>query len=249
MALMAGWALPNFNYKIGDTAYQMDIEPVGISFESNSETVKSKKYVGGKRVTAGSLEIETEFILNVTIEAVTWQALQLALGQLATKETSFTLPDRRLKVVQSGEIVDADITSTNVIACTTKKGTWGRPRSLTRVTGTPALGEFAVNTTSNKLTFNAGYDGAGILYTLDKTYANWDTIGHTAAPVALNSIGFSGVVTGDEETGRYLFNCPLATREGSPSFDPNDVTSLELQYTMVSTGENPLPFTLTPIAA
>jgi hypothetical protein len=67
--------------------------------------------------------------------------------------------------------------------------------------------------------------------------------------VALNSIGFSGVVTGDEETGRYLFNCPLATREGSPSFDPNDVTSLELQYTMVSTGENPLPFTLTPIAA
>jgi hypothetical protein len=249
MAIMAGWALPNFNVQVNGIKQQFDIEPVGISFEANSDTVKSKKYVGGRRVTAGSIEVGTEYMLKVVIEAVTWQALQLALGQLATKET-FILPERKLKVVQAGEIVDADIVSNNIIACTTKKGPWGRARSLTRVTSaTPAIGEFAVDVATTKLILNPAYNNAPVLYSLDKNYANWDTIGHTATPVALNTIGFSGIVFGDEETEKYKFNCPVATRDGTPSFDPNDVTSLEINYTMVATTENPVPFTLTPIAA
>lgn len=248
MAIMSGWALPNFNYTVDGVTSQIHVEPVGISFDANSDTVKSKKYVGGRRVTAGSLEVGTEYTLKVEIEAVTWQALQLGLGQLATKET-FILPERKLKVVSGGEVIDTDIVNGNVIVCTTQKGPWGRPQALTKVTGVPTLGEFAVNTTTNKLILPTIYNGAAVLYSLDETYANWDTIGHTSVPVLLNTIGFSGVVYGDEETGKYKFNCPVATRDGTPSFDVNDVTKLELNYTMVATTENYQPFTLTPIAA
>lgn len=247
MAILTGWGFPDFLVN----GNLLDIEPMEISIDSSSDTQKARKFVGGKLVTAGTATGEETYILKLGIEAIKWQDIQFALGQLATTVATLSLPERKEAIVPLTapyEITDLDIVDTSVWATLRDKGTWGQAKSLTRVAAVPTAGQFQVDAATNKLVFPAVYAGARILYRLFKTQTAIDAVGVSATPVLLNELSFSGITYGDAETGRLKFYVPKATRSSAPSINPSDVTKLDIEYELVATTSNPLPFITVPIA-
>jgi hypothetical protein len=247
MAILTGFGYPDFlvNNNL------LDIEPMEISIEGSSDLKKAKKYVNGKLVTAGTATGEETYTMKVGIEAITWQALQFGFGQLASSESSLALPERRTLTVPSSspyEVVDADIANTSVWATIRNDGTWGKAGPLERVTGSPTGKQFKVDVSGTKLVFPSTLAGAKILYRLFKTQSAIDAIGVSQTPQLLNEFSFSGVTFGDSETGKFKIYIPKATKASIPSFNPSDVTKLEIDYELVTTTDNPLPFILTPYA-
>jgi hypothetical protein len=248
MAILTGWGYPDF--LVNNTL--LDIEPMQISIEGNTELRRANKFVNGKLVTAGTATGQETYTMTVTIEAITWQVLQFAFGQLATVATNLALPERKEATVPTSvpyEITDPDISSTAVWATLRRDGAWGKARPLDRVTGAPAAGQFQVNTDDSKLVFPASLAGAKILYRLFKTHSGIEAIGVSETPSFLDELSFSGITYGDSETGQAKLYIPKATKAAIPSFNPSDVTQVEIQYELVPTTNNPLPFILTPLAA
>lgn len=248
MAILTGFGYPDFlvNNRL------LDIEPMEITIEGNSDLKKARKYVNGKLVTAGTATGEETYTMKVGIEAITWQALQFGFGQLASTASSLDLPERKTGTVPGStayEIVDTDITTTSVWATIRNDGAWGKAGPLERVTGTPTGRQFKVETSGTKLVFPSTLAGAKILYRLFKTQTAIDAIGVSQTPQLLNEFSFSGVTFGDSETGQFKIYIPKATKAGIPSFNPSDVTKIEIDYELVTTTDNPLPFILTPYEA
>jgi hypothetical protein len=248
MAILTGWGLPDFLVN----GYLLDVEPMEISVDASSDTKKAKKFVGGKLVTAGTATGEETYVLKLGIEAIKWQDIQFALGQLSTVASTLSLPERKeatVPLTTPYEITDADITDTSVWVTLRDKGAWGLPKPLTKVITTPSTGQFQVDAENNKLIFPAAYAGARILYRVFVEQTAIDAIGVSATPTLLNELSFSGVTYGDTETGQFKFYIPKATRSSAPSINPSDVTKLEIEYELVPTTSNPLPFITVPISA
>jgi hypothetical protein len=250
MAIAFGWAKPTLLF---NKDYLLDIEPMAISIDGSAETKKAFKFSKGNLVVAGSAQGTTTFTCTIGIQAITWPVWQMALGQLSSKETLLTLPFPVDAVVPSTgpfEITDTGIVDTDVTAAISKKGAWGRAGAMKRVATAPAAyNEFQVVPASNKLVFHSSLAGAKILYRRYKGYSNWDAIGATATPTLLNQVAFDGEIYGDTESENMLLHIPAASRISVPSINPNDVTELQIQYELLTTGDNPLPFKLLPKSA
>lgn len=213
-------------------------EPVAFKVNANSSEIVSYKMVCGRKVPAGAKQGLVERTCAMTIEAVDRAALELALGIRSAISASLDLVELRNKNVPTTgafEITDADIgVALGVQAYVIEKGTWGDAGSLTLIpTGTPATGEFKVDSATNKIIFNAAQAGAPIAYTLIKNYTGLRTIGREQGAAQLNNIGLQGVLFTDSGTEFTKIVIPKMIRTKSTSLDFGEKLALELEYRMV----------------
>lgn len=243
MAIFYGAGSPDFTSVGLNPERLLPVEPMEISIEGASEKKKSTKYKDGLIVTAGSAQSTEEYTAKIGIEAVNWQSIQFAYGELAGITTSVALPELRYATVPASgtyEVADADISDTNVWVTVMTAGSWGRAKPLTKVVGTPAAGEFKVDTSLKKLVFNAAQASAPFAYRLFKTYTNIESIGAEAVFTALSSFSFSAIGYLDEEKVKMVI--PKMTKSNIPTLNISDVTKFELEFEMIVSGSNRKPF-------
>jgi hypothetical protein len=213
-------------------------EPVAIKINNNSSEVVSYKMVDGLKVVAGAKQIQNENTATLSIEAGSWQALEIALGLESATTASLDLYELRFKEVPTSgafEIIDPDIgTALGVQATVVENGTWGKSGALTLLaTGSPAAEQFKVDAANNKIIFNAAQAGATIAYPLIKNYTALRTIGKEAAAARLNSMGFEGLVYTEDVSQSYKIVVPKMIRTKSTSLDLGEKSVLEIEYRMV----------------
>ena len=235
-ALFPGATLPKF----------LHVEPLEFSLEATSSKLQARKYVEGVSTIAASKIGEFLYTLKLGIEAASWTSMQFALGELAGTTASIGLPEVRYGTVPLTtpyEIVDADLaTATGAQVFITDSGTWGDEGSLTLsvAVGAAADGEFKVDTSLTKFTFNAAQAGAPIAYRIIKTYTSLESIGQEQVATLLNSMSFSGIAYSDKEY--YKVVIPQMQRVSVPSLTLSDVTKLEVEFDLQTPPGKRKPF-------
>lgn len=231
--LIAGIGRPDFTNLNSTLPEFYHIEPVQFKINSDSKKVESKKQVDGKVVRAGSKILEEEYTLVMTIEAASYTAMQIAFGRKSAKVDA-VLPEVRYKTVPltgAFEFVDTDLgAALSVQAFVTESGAWGDEGQLTLLaTGTPATGQFKVDSVTNKLIFAAAQAGAPIAYRLTKSYLQLDSIGVNATAKALTRFSFSGLAYTDSGEF-YKVVAPKMNLAKISSLAFDEVTKFELEY-------------------
>ncbi|MGL4617876.1 MAG: hypothetical protein ACRCZS_02280 [Chroococcidiopsis sp.] len=213
-------------------------EPLAFTINSNSSEIVSYKMVNGRKVVAGAKEGMVERTAQIQIEAASKDALALALGVRWAVTNSLDLVELRTKSVPKVtpfEITDTDIgASLGMQAHVTDRGAWGEAGNLTLIpTGAPATGQFRVDSTNNKLIFNAAQAGAPIAYTLIKNYASLQTLGKEQGAAQLNTIAFEGLVNSENDNEVMKLVIPRMIRTKSTSLNFGEKTVLEPEYRMI----------------
>jgi hypothetical protein len=229
-----------------------DVDPIGFKIEGTPDIKKAYAMKGGKKVLAGSVSFGSEFELVLTIEAMTWQAMQVASGQASATALLYSRPLRKsVKVPKTAPftITDPLIVDNTVYASLTRNGdttlgeAWGVAQPLTRVTTVPLTArEFQVTFATNLLTFPAILAGADVDYVVNEIIPTVESIGVSPNPVSLETIAFHGVTYGDKKTGRHFINIKEATLASITSYDYSDIVKAEMRYSIVSQGNNPIPY-------
>lgn len=242
--IIYGLGSPIFETKTA-TPFMLFVEPMEFSIEGEPEEKESTKYKDGKIVTAGSFVSKETYTLTIGIEAITWQVIQFAYGLLAGVTASAPLPQLRFGTVDptTYTIDDADITTEDVLATVVD----GSPLIKTAAVGSPAAGQYKVDTTNNELLFNSALAGATVAYRVFETLTNVETIGVEAAYTAFNTFKFSGL--GYHGDGfKVQIVVPSLSKVGIPTFNIADVTKFELSYKMIVSGSDYLPFKMYKVA-
>lgn len=226
----------------------MVLEPMSFSLQTSTEVVKSTKFnTEGQIVNAGVAKRKIESILTMGVEAINWFAMQLALGELAATSTNLEVPDLRfgtLPLTGAQEISDAAIPA-NALKVTAAVYTDNKQKSLVRVTGAPAAGEFAV--AAGKITVGPGNAGGIIGYRIMLTIPTCETIGVDANSAKFATFSFSGVLKTDSPYTVTKIDIPVLSQEADPSIDIQSPTRFELKYTLITEAGKPRPFTLIDI--
>lgn len=229
-----------------------DVDPIGFQISGTPDIKKSYAMKGGKRVLAGSVSFGSEYELVLTIEAMTWQAMQVASGQASATALAYSKPLRKsVKVpkVAPYTITDPLIVDTAVYASLTRNGdtslgeTWGVSQPLNRVTTAP-IGprDFQVTIATNLLTFPASLAGADVDYVVNEILPTVESIGVSQNPISLETIAFHGVTYGDKKTGRHFINIKEAALASITSYDYSDIVKAEMRYSIISQTNNPIPY-------
>jgi len=223
-------------------------EPVTFSMNVDSEDQESLKWKDGIKVAAGAATTKVTYTLQFNVQAATWFVMQLATGELAQTTASASLKDVKYGTVPLTapyEIADEALTTQNVLVSITTSGAWGKARPLTltaaEATAPATANEVQVKTSApKKLVFDATAAGAPIAYRVLNTYTSLSSIGVEASAVTLSAFGFAGIAYGDEE--KYRIDVPRMVNIGRPTIEVNDVTELEFNYKLITTGADRLPF-------
>jgi hypothetical protein len=250
--IISGFGRPDFTTVGAGAPKFIYTEPLEFSLGATSSKLQAKKYVDGIKTIAASKIGEYLYTLKLGIEAVSWTAMQFALGELAGTTASVDLPEVRYATVPSiapYEIADPDLgAALGVWAFVQESGTWGDEGSLTLLaTGTPSTGQYKVDGTNNKILFNAAQAGAPIAYRLIKTYVNLKSIGQEQVATLLNSMSFSGIGYSDKEY--YKIVIPKMQRVSVPSLNLSDVTKLEVEFDLAIASGRRKPFQLIQMPA
>lgn len=227
------------------TAKHFPIEPLEFSIEANSTKLQAKKYVNGVKTVAATRIGEVLYTLKLGIEAISWAAMQFALGEVAGTTASIALPEIRYATVPTSspyEITDTDIgDSAGVWVNVLDSGTWGADDQLTfQGTSGPAAGSFYVDSGADKLVFNAAQAGAPISYRILKTHTNLASIGQEQVVTLLDNMAFDGITYSDKEY--YKIRIPRLLRASAPSLNLADVTKLEVEFDLATPSGLRKPF-------
>ncbi len=231
--ILSGFGSPDFT-SVGATPQFLFVEPLEFAINATSSKLQAKKYVGGVKTIAASKLGEYLYTLKLGIEAASWTAMQFALGELASTTASVNLPEVRHATVPTSspyEIADPDLAAAVGVWAFVEDSSaaYGEEGPLTVLaTGTPADGQFKVDSTNNKLVFAATQAGAPIAYRILKTYASLKSIGQEQVATLLNSMSFSGIAYSDKEY--YKIIIPKMQRVSVPSISLSDVTKLEVEF-------------------
>ena len=229
-----------------------DVDPIGFKIEGTPDIKKAYAMKGGKKVLAGSVSFASEFELVLEIQAMTWQAMQIASGQASATALLYSRPVRKSIVVPKTApytITDPLIVDNVVYASVTRNGdptlgeTWGVASPLTRVTTAPITAkEFQITVATNLMTFPAVLAGANVDYVVNEILPTVESIGVSQNPISLETIAFHGVTYGDKKTGRHFINIKEATLASITSYDYSDIVKAEMRYAIVTQGNNPIPY-------
>ncbi len=216
------------------------------TFELSTDTTFAEAQCMKKGIlitTASAISGET-FTLNLTYQFNDWTNLQLLFGELASTESSVTLPTAKAAVVSGGVINDTDITAgTAASVCVTD--VTNSVLLLTEVDGTAADGTVDVDPTGN-LTFDAAQEGITVEYVVDKTYSSIDAIGVAEDVDFLTNLTFSGVIasTPDGEEGMQII-IPRLERISTPTITlAGDVAEITIEYRCITPQGKRKPFEL-----
>jgi hypothetical protein len=230
-----------FDFSTKSTGKLIPVEPMEFTLEGAAETQKARKFKDGTLVTSGTVISSTEYTMTVGIEAASWLALQFAYGELAGVTASASLPELRYGTVPATpfEVVDADIASGNVQV--TLLGDEPEPLAVI-TTGTVADGQVRVDTAANKLIFHSSDAGKSFAYRLFKTYTNLQSIGVETVYEVLSSFSFSGLLYTGE--GLVKLVIPEISKIGVPTLNPAEVTKLDVEFELLTSGTNRSAFQL-----
>jgi hypothetical protein len=225
-------------------------EPVGWALNSSGNSViTAEKLVKYQKVISGVFQGSLQFEMTLKFQAITWQVMQLALGQESTVAASNSVPTLKYATVPlltPFTITDPLITDVNVGASMLFNTATKLAQPLTRVVGVPATAyEYSVTPGTNLLTFHADLAGQQIAYLPKKVYTACDVIGVTSDPVFIRQIQFNGITGGDSETGNMIIEVPNAQFQGFGGIDLEGAVTIESKYSMIPViSGQPLPFKL-----
>lgn len=223
----------------------MVLEPMSFSLQTSTEVVKSTKYnTEGQIVNAGSAKRKIDSTLVLGVEAINWFTLQLAFGELASASTNLEIPELRFAALPATglqEINDTDIPATATkVTCAVY--TDNKQKSLLRVSGTPAAGEFAV--AAGKITVGPGNAGSIIGYRILKVVPTCESLGVNANAARFATFSLSGILKTDSPFTVTKIDIPILSQEEDPSIDIQSPTKFDLKYTLITEPGKPRPFYL-----
>jgi hypothetical protein len=252
--ILYGLGLPGFQ-SLGTLNEFWDVEPVEFAINVASQDITAKKQVKGVSTVSGSANTENIYTANIKIEAISWTALQFAMGIQSAISTNLILPDVKVaKISALGEIADTDIKVVVTPAFTSVGKVWvvdpNAETAFTPITtGSPAAGQFRVDAANNKLIFNTADAGKVVKY---RQLTQKDTItgiGFEQTAARFKSINFSGLVYGNdgEHSRIHIPNMTLIKKSGLSL--SGQASSLELEYRLNEQPGYDLPFQLEYLAA
>ncbi len=217
-------------------------------YNIESQVKEAKAWVNGKRVTVSSAIGEETYTLALSFQYLDWSHLGFAYDEIPQNSSNVKLPIMKSVVVPTTapfEIPDIDISTANAVsvkAYVSQRGNWGEAGYRKQsATATPAVKEFAVDTTAKKLIFNATDSGAPVQYFVEKTFSTLPSIGYETNAYGFGSLSFVGVGRGPEFPNGVFINIPSATRKKAPSLTTGDVPEFQLEF-----GVNVLPGNRSP---
>ncbi|MGD1941873.1 MAG: hypothetical protein ACFB0G_11230 [Leptolyngbyaceae cyanobacterium] len=224
-----------------DSDTQLLFEPIGITFdEETSEKLSQRFNTQGVLVTSSQVQGTSTESGTLDFNSTTWGQLAFARGQKPRKVTggNLVLPDEFVytTVPTTGpfEIADDYVTTANdalrgtatikVTANETGKGmTAGSTLARASTAATPGTGEVGVDTTGNKLVFNAAQAGLAIFYPRYDVFATYEDIG---GPTGFSSWGefalFGEIIDPSNGGARYIFRAAKCSLSGKAPFTVND---------------------------
>jgi hypothetical protein len=255
-------ALQGILYGLGFPGFQalglnefFDVEPLNFAINVDSTDITAKKQVGGVVTTSGSANVENIFTATVTIEAISWTALQFAFGVKAAVSTNLVLPDVKSAIIDSaGEIDDTDIKTVVSPAFTSVGKVWVvNPETETAYTpitsGSPTSSQFRVDAAANKLLFNTSEAGKTVKYRQLTQYDTITGIGFDVTAAKFKSISFSGIAYGGDGSHSKIIIPSMTLIQQSGISLSGEQTSLELEYRLNLTAGRDLPFQLQKLHA
>lgn len=221
----------------GNDRYLILIEAAGLNFTQNASKVEAKKSTRQGSVTKRTAQRELTREMVITSEFANWQHLQFAEDELATPNSSITIPvikSATVPMVSPYTITDAAITTATgtgsaiVRVEVVDRGAWGEAGMLRR--GTAAKGIVGVST--GTLTFDASYAGAPVVYTVPSPIAACETIGGPGTKTTFGALELFFEVYGEADYPSDLWwHFPLVTRDGTPSYNLSDSPiKLEMRF-------------------
>ncbi len=208
-------------------------------FAQEAENKEAKGFVAGKLVTKSTGESTVTSTLKISTQYVDWQQLGLTLDQFSRTFTNEKMPVQKVANVPSTapyEITDALITAENnndIFVTISEASTAGQPRSLPRATtpASPAVGQVGVDTTNNKLIFNAAQAGAPIVYTVPSTLTSVEGYGGSGTLPRIGNLEFYGKIYSPTAMQGMHVYFPQLQRKSRPTITiADDVPTLEIEF-------------------
>lgn len=220
------------------TDIMLNLEPIEFSIEPSVNKVESKKFKNGKKVRAGTAINETSHTCKMSVEAIHWQIVELAFGYRSTTET-IAWPTRKEAVADAaGEIIDLDITSSNLMVVV--QDATGEYIPLAA-----GVGGYTVTVGSNKLSVGVAYAGRNVIYRVLKSLAGVKALGYSDTADEFSAFKFNGVgYMGHAQVGISIEKMALANE---PTINPADVTKLDFEFDLIPVGSAPKGFKLVQI--
>lgn len=247
MAIMTGSGRLTFTELDSGNDLYVPVEPMSFSLENTSNKVESVKYLDGVLVTAGTAINSSTWALTIGIQAVNWNAIQFALGELASTTPTVALPELKyatVPLVAPFEIADALIVDQNVRVGVINDNVGG---PLTSVAGAPAnASEVQVDDANNKLVFDPSLAGVSVAYRVFDTKTNLSTIGVEDVYQAISQFSFEGILNTDGRDIKIVI--PKLERASFPTINVDDVTQLDITFDLLNETNSRFPFELYQIA-
>lgn len=224
----------------------------GITLESSSDTQSARRYnTAGKLVVSDSYNTNEEYTLTLTQEVTDSLHLGLAMGEIPETTASIgyyayieaTVPTTSPYEISVATLITTALgNDTDVLVSMFASGTWnGASTGQTQLNliestgGTPASGEFDVNTTtvgSEKIVFNAAQAGAPVIISYRKTATNKLTIGYEQGAAKIGSLYFSAKLISDEYPNGAILICPSVSKSSGFAYATADVPTVENTFTI-----------------
>jgi hypothetical protein len=216
----------------------LNMEPIEFSIEPSINKVESKKFKLGKKVRAGTAINESSHTCKMSVEAIHWQIVELAFGYRSTTET-VAWPTRKEAVADaSGNIVDLDITSSNLMVVV--QDSTGEYIPLQS-----GAGGYTVSVGTNTLGVGLTYAGKNVIYRILKPLTGVKALGYSATADEFSAFKFNGVgYMGHAKVGISIEKMALANE---PTINPADVTKLDFEFDLIPVGSAPKGFKLVQI--
>jgi hypothetical protein len=247
--ILYGLGFPGFQ-SLGSTSEFWNVEPLNFAINSESQDIEARKQVKGVSTVSGSALVSTTYTAIVTFQALSWTALQFALGVKAAISSNLQLPDvKTARIDSAGEIADTDIKIVVSPAFTSVGKVFVvNPETETAFTpiptGTPTAGQFRVDAAANKLIFATADAGKVVTYRQITQYSTITGIGFDETAGRFNSVSFSGICYGNDGPHSKI-NIPSMTLIKRPSLSlGSEATSMELEFKLNQLSGFDMPFQL-----
>lgn len=224
-----------------DSDTQLLFEPLSVSFDEETSSKLSRRFnSNGLLVTANEVPSTSQETGTINFNSTTWGTIAFARGQKPRKVTggSLILPDEFVYATVPSqspyEIDDAYVTAANdalrgsetikvTANATAAAVTAGTTLARAATAATPADGEVGVDTTGNKLVFNAAQAGLPIFYPRYKTFSSYEDIGGPSGFTTWGTFALFGEIIDPANGGaRMIFRAASVTLTGKASFTLDD---------------------------
>lgn len=205
------------------------------SYNSEAAPKRSQKFTKGKLNNASSAQGLITHSLEFAFNEADWAHLGFSLGAFPKVGASAIVPawrDDTVPATSAYEIEDAGITVANlphIFVYIPTRGTWGEVGYMPRATtpASPAAGEVGIDTTANKLIFNAAQANAPIQYQIPVTKENFQYYGGAGVSTKWGQFEFSGEVYSPLRPSPDFIRFPMVEIVGRPTWAfTNDVPEI-----------------------